>query len=262
MSGRYSRVYHSILEDPKFVDIYEDDCALATWLRLLIVADQAYPSPALIPQGTCPSGMDKLWDARLVETIGRTRYRVVGLAAEREKRSASASQAASARWQKSDAPAMRPHSAPDAPALLVREGEGEEEGAEKKQPDAPAPAPSDEDDHLDGYYRLTGSWPSRKIQPWLDDLAASHGSGAMLSALALEITADSDRRTLLSRTQARLEKAAHDQRRKREQADKARAVQEREAMAQMPPEQLEANRQRLRAMLADSGFLGGEATDD
>jgi len=48
----YVRVYYSITDDEKFAELYDDDGALASWLRLLITADAMYPAAAPIPAGT------------------------------------------------------------------------------------------------------------------------------------------------------------------------------------------------------------------
>ena len=84
----YSRVYASIVDDPKFAHVYDDDRALATWLRLLLVADQAWPSSALIPANTRRQSLDVLIGAGLVDLGTGGRYRIRGLEAERKRRAA------------------------------------------------------------------------------------------------------------------------------------------------------------------------------
>lgn len=85
----YSRVYWSIIDDPKFASIYDDDRHLAAWLRLLIVADQTYPASAHLPSGCQRASIKALVAAGLVDVAGR-RYRIHGLDAERTKRAAAA----------------------------------------------------------------------------------------------------------------------------------------------------------------------------
>lgn len=82
----YVRVYYRIVDDPKFADVYDDDRALATWLRLLLHADAMYPAAATLPHGTRRSALDKLVKAALVDLGTGHRYRIHGLEAEREKR--------------------------------------------------------------------------------------------------------------------------------------------------------------------------------
>lgn len=93
----YSRVYWSIIDDPKFAAIYDDDRHLAAWLRLLIAADQTFPASAHIPSGCQRASVKALVDCGLVDVSGR-RYRIHGLDAERAKRTDSARNAAASRW--------------------------------------------------------------------------------------------------------------------------------------------------------------------
>ncbi len=92
MSDRapYSRIYHSIVDDPKFTAIYDDDRRLATWLRLLIVAEQAHPASAYIPEGTHRGALAALVDCGLVDIGTGRRFRIHGLDAERTRRSDAA----------------------------------------------------------------------------------------------------------------------------------------------------------------------------
>jgi hypothetical protein len=120
----YTRVYHSIVDDPKFATVYDDDRRLATWLRLLIVAEQAYPASANIPTGTNRAAVAALVAAGLIDLGTGPRYRIHGLAVERGRRSEAARQSANARWSQSErnANAMRTHSeriaSPNATAML------------------------------------------------------------------------------------------------------------------------------------------------
>lgn len=94
----YSRVYHSIVDDPRFELVYSNDPALAAWLRLLLVADAMYPAPAPLPRTVRAKALEVLVTAGLVELVGSEHYRIHGLASEREKRSLSARNAAALRW--------------------------------------------------------------------------------------------------------------------------------------------------------------------
>jgi hypothetical protein len=88
MSDRaaYSRVYWSVIDDPKFVSVYDDDRLLATWLRLLLAADQSHPASANIPHGTRRASVTALAKAGLIDLGSASRYRIHGLDAERERR--------------------------------------------------------------------------------------------------------------------------------------------------------------------------------
>lgn len=93
----YSRVYHGIVDDPMFDGIYADNDALAVWLRMLLVADAMYPTTAAMPRRN--RAVTSLVAAGLVLERPGNRYTIRGLDAERERRSASARNAAAVRWQ-------------------------------------------------------------------------------------------------------------------------------------------------------------------
>src|SRR6266849_5812272 len=67
--GGYARVYYSIADDEKFEHIFEDYRHLATWLRLLLIADQMYPGHPPIPIATRRSSLDALVRAELVDLM-------------------------------------------------------------------------------------------------------------------------------------------------------------------------------------------------
>lgn len=93
----YSRVYWGIVDDPKFAIVYDDDHALATWLRLLLIADQAHPASGHLPSGCRKATVQALAEAKLIRVTG-SRFRITGLDAERNMRSESARNAAALRW--------------------------------------------------------------------------------------------------------------------------------------------------------------------
>lgn len=82
----YSRVYWSIVDDPKFVSVYDSDANLAAWLRLLLIADQAHPASAHLPSNVRKSAVTELARVELIDLLPGHRYRVHGLDAERERR--------------------------------------------------------------------------------------------------------------------------------------------------------------------------------
>ncbi len=93
----YSRVYHEIVDDPKFARVYDNDAALATWLRMLLLADATHPMPAPLPRRT--SAVSLLIDVGLVEERPGHRFVIKGLQVERERRSASGRIGAAVRWE-------------------------------------------------------------------------------------------------------------------------------------------------------------------
>ena len=101
----YSRVYHEIVDDPDFAGIYDDNDALAEWLRMLMTADAMWPTSAPMPRRN--RAVTSLIACGLVQERPGNRYTIRGLEAERERRSASARNAAAVRWHsKGNADAM------------------------------------------------------------------------------------------------------------------------------------------------------------
>ena len=93
----YSRVYHEIVEHPRFERVYGNPVALGTWLQLLLTADAMYPMPAPMPPRTPTVRL--LIECGLLEERPGNRYSMRGLEDERERRSAVGRNAAALRWQ-------------------------------------------------------------------------------------------------------------------------------------------------------------------
>jgi hypothetical protein len=106
MSDRqpYSRVYWSFLHDEKYrkarAKIEEDFVARhwareiaalrGTWLLLLILHDQAFPAPAMLPASLHQPSLDLLVHVGFVKIIDGDAYEVCGLLTERTRRAESA----------------------------------------------------------------------------------------------------------------------------------------------------------------------------
>ena len=99
VTAPYSRVYWSVMDDPKFDDVRGDLMVFGSWTLLLIVADMAYPAPAFVPRSIPEYAMSELVRVGLVESLSGDRFRIHGLAKEREMRSQSGRNAAAVRWQ-------------------------------------------------------------------------------------------------------------------------------------------------------------------
>lgn len=105
----YVRVYQSVVDDEKFVGIYDDDHHFATWVRLLMAADALWPASCPVPSGTRRASLKALQDAGIIDVYG-TRFRVRGLDGERERRQTKARASAEHRWSDRNATALRTQS--------------------------------------------------------------------------------------------------------------------------------------------------------
>ena len=94
--GPYSRLYHQVADE--FPDIVDDDACFALWVRLLIIADQAWPSVGTLPYGTKRKALDRLIKAEMV-TVTAHRFHLRGMDKEREARAERAKAGAEARWR-------------------------------------------------------------------------------------------------------------------------------------------------------------------
>lgn len=83
-SGPYSRFYWRFRDE--YPDIYQDKETFGWWLTLLVNAEGAHPSAADLPRKVRPRSLEKLIDEQLVVLLPGDRYRVKGLAKERERR--------------------------------------------------------------------------------------------------------------------------------------------------------------------------------
>lgn len=102
-NGDFSLIFHAILEDEKFAEVYEDDALFACWVRLLMAADKAYPSPAPVPFGTDSVVFGRLCEIGLLVSLAHHHYIVKGMAAERERRKKRRSDAAREGWERRNA---------------------------------------------------------------------------------------------------------------------------------------------------------------
>jgi hypothetical protein len=82
----YTRIYHTVLDDPKFEGVYDDDRAWAWYVRLLIAADSTYPAPAPLPRRLPDDVLEVLVDREIIVVVRGDMYRVKALQAEREGR--------------------------------------------------------------------------------------------------------------------------------------------------------------------------------
>lgn len=96
--GPYARLYLALVDDEKFQNIYGNDQHFATWCRLLMIAEPAWPASAHIPVTAKRSSIQALSAAELIDLLPGGRYRIHGLDAERRSRHEHAKNASNARW--------------------------------------------------------------------------------------------------------------------------------------------------------------------
>jgi len=198
----YVRVYYSIVDDERFENVYKDDRALATWLRLLISADASWPASAPIPRWCKTVSLQKLVSSGLVE-LATDHYRIHGLDRERDGKRQQAAAAGrsrarmgqrdtSGRWMGGGSAHQRPSS--DVPA-------GVQPLRSAPLNSAPLPAGARDSERVfeerDGLPHITVAieragegitgqsvlQASDKVQTDLDRLAEFHGEASLVSAM-------------------------------------------------------------------------------
>lgn len=200
----YSRHYWRLVDDEKFVDVFDNDHHYACWSRLLMIADQAWPASAHLPASARKSSVAKLAEVKLIELLPGGRFRMVGTQAEREKRSQQAKDAALARWGNADGNAA---SNADSNAGASEAGMPSK-AKQSKDEQSKAGQPARETDPADVYWSLTGRYPVGKTLTWIDELSTSFGAEATIRALATAHQQDDSTATLLGRTQNLLRQEA------------------------------------------------------
>jgi hypothetical protein len=186
----YCRVYHGIIDDPKFADVYDNDAALATWLRLLIIADQAWPSSAVLPGNAKHRAVKLLGDVGLLDLQPGWRFRVHGLDAERDRRASAARVGGLASGRSRTVERSFPTRSHDA-----------RDETNLAKPSLAENEPSRAGDPADDYYVMTGKYPNDKVLGWIDGLTGEYGADAVTRALATCHQQDRSTTTLLGRAQ-------------------------------------------------------------
>ena len=95
--GKYSRVYHEVMTDERFTEVWKRPALFGTWVQMLLMADLVWPIPAPLPVKT--ARVRHLIGLGLVLERPGNRYTIVGLDRERERRSGVGRHAADVRWQ-------------------------------------------------------------------------------------------------------------------------------------------------------------------
>ena len=232
--GPYARLYIRLRDDEKFETIYADDHAFAAYCRLLMIAESAWPTSAHLPHLVHRRSIAKLELVGLIELRGAGMFRIVGLDKERERRSAQASKASTARWNAaSNAPSNAGSNAAPPGARMpnqerVREREQTEQ--ETSNPDATPEVA----DPFDAYWSLTTRYPKDGAAQWLDSLTTKYGTEPVIRQLVVAWTAETKLATLLSRTETALAREARALDR-REQEQERERLREKRAIPRLLP---------------------------
>jgi len=192
----YSRVYWEALDDPKFATVWDDDRALAAWLRLLVAADMAWPASASLYHGVNRAALTKLCDVGLVDMQTAGRYRIHGLDKERAARARQASDAAAARWDDDEPPhpagnadGMRPHPVSN-PRRMPSQDEQSNSRDEQSKDEHSTGRATGPDEPYRTLEELTNHFPVQRVEPnairTLDALCDRRGIPAVLAALRAE----------------------------------------------------------------------------
>lgn len=96
-SAKYVEVDYDFAAE--YPSIYHDDAALATWLRLLMLAHGVWPAPATLPRSVGRRPLKLLQQEGVIEITGDV-YRVLGLDKRRTGRRAHAAHAADVRYER------------------------------------------------------------------------------------------------------------------------------------------------------------------
>jgi hypothetical protein len=182
MSDRaaYSRVYWSVMDDPKFDGIREDVRHFGSWSILLIVADMAWPAPAYVPSLIPRASYRALVAAELVDDLSGGRFRIHGLEAERARRREAATRPPTGRTPRGPQPGPNrdPNGAQD-------EDETRRDEVRRDEPTARDGLPSLDRAAIEALEERTGQIWSQAGEKQLgeyDRLVGQHGLPAVLSA--------------------------------------------------------------------------------
>lgn len=232
MSDHYIRVYSSVIDDPKFADVYPNEAAMGTWLKLLLTADAVWPASCDLPRWVRPGPLRLLVDAKIVDLLPAHRFRIHGLDAERTRRAASAAvggrasgRSRGAEQSLNDRSTTVPRSFPEQRNEIEPSQAKPSQAKTENEPISPR---ADTTDPADAYWQLTGKYPSDKALFWIDEMAARFGSEATVRAIATAHIQDRNGKDLLSRAQDRLRAEARELDR-REREDEQRRLAEKRA---------------------------------
>lgn len=240
MEGRYARLYHATVVHRKFRRM-----PLATrgaWALIVVHADMLYPAT-----------LDRDTMVGIVEDNGASLAEAHAILNDLIVRGLLDVTDDGIEVHDHDEMHVAPSNAPEATRARKRLQRERERAVTNDPRETPAPETfypgvNDEHDALDRYYELTMSRPwGRKSGEWLKAMQSEFGTPTTIAALEIEAVADVDRRSLLTRVEARLS-------RDRDKAGE-RATFEAERALRVRDERLTKARQIERAVRSDPGLI-------
>lgn len=219
---RFARIYFDDLERD-YPEVWFDPTGLSTFLRLLCLAEKAWPGLPEYPRAVRRADLALLERLGLVTPADHNRYSMKGWGQEREARASKARQSVRTRYdrtttvERTNNERSTAHARSSASASTSSNGVGSGEG-----------------DPADAYWSLTGKYPTDKVLSWIDDLTSKFGAEAATRALAQAHIADGTTSTLLGRAQDQLRSDARGLDRKEQEAEKER-LREKRAIPKVIP---------------------------
>jgi hypothetical protein len=248
MSGQsdaYVRVYYSIIDDPKFAEIWGHHARMGAWLHCLLIADALWPASAPLPK-LSKDEHAALTTAGLIECDGKGQFRVHGLDAERGRRSDIGRANVESRWYGRSTAVVQPQYSGNTNPILA------EPSLDETSQDEPSRALTAPETGPDVWEWVTMRRPSRAAQPdlwaWLTRLCEEYGVVRLWEVMRVCAAQDASRKTLVSRTEAVLSRDAD---RSERIAETARLAEKRRPVVIQPkPEETPEERERREAAFA------------
>lgn len=248
--GSYARIYITVRDDAKFVDVYPDDHHWATYTRLLMIAEDAWPASGHLPYGVNRRSLDRLANNGVIEVRGGM-FKVVGLDAERARRARESRNGGTVRAEGAvrdeNGRFLPAGSPPLAPVLDATAGPSPvHQRVQPAKPSLDEPSLDEQDgargagpaqettDPADAYWSLTGRYPVGKPLDWIDELIAKFGAEAVTRHLVAAYSEDPKTSTILGRTQNRLRAENRALDRKEAEDEKARLREKRAIPKELP----------------------------
>ena len=174
---RFIRIYYTDLQRD-YPEVWFDPTCLATYNRLLALADAAYPANPELYRAVRRADLALLEKVGLVTLLDHGLYAMKGYEKERSERSEKARQSVSSRYDRATT-VERPYTETPSVELLrgarasvLDTGYSSVESGDAREANA-----------WDAFASRTGEVPGPKIRSWLDELAEAHSEARLCSML-------------------------------------------------------------------------------